>query len=126
MAKRKSQKSQQKTAAVSIENISDDSAAEYSDAEEAAERQSQQQQELSILNDIFKTNPKSAKYNGTLKYVFYAAALFLVLSLPFTDRVIELAFPLSTSWLILVIAKTVAFFIAFYILMSSSSTSSRS
>lgn len=119
MARKKSQKS----SSVSIESISD--ASDNSDAENYTERQSQQQQELSILNDIFKTDPKSAKYNGSLKYVFYAAALFLVLSLPFTDRVIELAFPLSTSWLILVIAKTVAFFIAYYIIMTSASTSGK-
>lgn len=120
MARRKSRKS----SSVPIETISDDDSdgGSGSDAENPVERESRQQQELSILNDIFKTDPKSVKYSGSLKYVFYAAALFFVLSLPFTDRVIELAFPLSTSWLILVITKTIAFFIAYYILMTTTTS----
>lgn len=121
MGRRKTKKP---SASISLESISDDSDIS-SDTDDYNERKSIQQQELSILNDIFKTDTKSAKYNGVLKYVLYASVLFLVLSLPFTDRIIELAFPLSASWLILVSVKTIAFFIAFYILMSTSSKNSR-
>lgn len=104
------------SASVRLEDISDDE----NDYQNENEGGGVDSQELSILNEIFKTNTKSPKYTGSLKYVFYASTLFLILSLPFTDRIIELAFPLSNSWLILVSVKTIAFFIAFYILMASS------
>lgn len=71
--------------------------------------------ELAVLNnilDIKKTNPK--EYN-TLKFVIYATLIFFVLSLPFVDRIIELAIPMCQSWLILIGLKVVVFFILYYI-----------
>ena len=72
--------------------------------------------ELSVLNGILNVHKKSPKEYSTLKYVLYATALFLVLSLPFLDRILELAVPLANSWLILVGLKTVVFFIVYYII----------
>ena len=72
--------------------------------------------ELTILNNILNiknTNPE--EYNK-IKYILYATAIFMVLSLPFSDRILELALPMANSWLILVGLKTVIFFLAFYII----------
>jgi len=71
--------------------------------------------DLTMLNEILKTSAKNPVKYASLKYVFYATALFFVLSLPFTDRIIELAFPMACSWLILIGFKAVAFFVAYYL-----------
>jgi len=72
-------------------------------------------QELAVLNSILNVNKKSPEEYNKLKYVMYATGIFLILSLPFTDRILELALPIANSWLILVGLKTVLFFIVFYI-----------
>jgi len=72
--------------------------------------------ELSILNSILKSKEKSPEEYNTIKYVMYASGIFALLSLPFTDRILELALPITNSWLILVGLKTIIFFIMFYIL----------
>lgn len=73
-------------------------------------------QELAVLNSILNTNKTSPKeYNNVTKYVLFATGIFLILSLPFTDRILELAMPITNSWLILLGLKTVIFFITFYI-----------
>lgn len=74
--------------------------------------------EVAIMNEIFKTDARSSKYN-IMRYVFYATGLFILLGLPFTDRIIELAFPMAQSWLVLLGAKSIAFFIAFYVIIAS-------
>ncbi len=71
--------------------------------------------ELAVLNSILNVRKKSPEEYNSLKYVMFATGIFLVLSLPFTDRIFELALPMANSWLILVGLKTVIFFIAFYI-----------
>lgn len=71
--------------------------------------------ELSVLNSILNVKQKSPKEYNTLKYVMFATGIFMLLSLPFTDRILELALPMAQSWLILVGLKTVIFFIVFYI-----------
>lgn len=71
---------------------------------------------LSSILDIHETDP--VQYNR-LKFVFYATAIFVFLSLPFTERVIELAAPLATSWLVLLVLKTIIFFILYYIVVYS-------
>jgi hypothetical protein len=71
--------------------------------------------ELSILNNILNVNKKSPQEYQTLKFVLYATGIFALLSLPFTDRILELAVPMTNSWLILVGLKTVLFFVFFYI-----------
>jgi len=76
-----------------------------------------EEDELDILEsllDIPHTNP--AEYSK-LKYVFFATAIFALLSLPFTERIIELATPIANSWLILLIIKTMMFFILYYIVV---------
>ena len=73
--------------------------------------------ELAVLNSILKVKKKNPQASDTLKYVLYATAIFLFLSLPFTDRVIELALPIANSWLILIGMKTIVFFILFYIVV---------
>lgn len=71
--------------------------------------------ELAVLNNILNVKQKAPKEYSTLKYVLYATAIFFLLSLPFLDRVFELAVPLANSWLILIGLKTIVFFILFYI-----------
>jgi len=71
--------------------------------------------ELAVLNNILSTNKKSPAEYNTLKFVLFASAIFMVLSVPFTDRVLELALPMCQSWLILVGLKTMIFFIVYYI-----------
>jgi ABC-type uncharacterized transport system YnjBCD permease subunit len=72
--------------------------------------------ELALLNSILNVSEKAPQEYNTLKYVLYASALFLLLSLPFTDRILELALPITQSWLILVACKTIFFFIIYYII----------
>lgn len=71
---------------------------------------------LSSLLDIHETDPQ--EYNR-LRFVFYATALYALLTLPFVDRIIELSSPIANSWLILLIIKTIMFFILFYIVAYS-------
>ena len=72
--------------------------------------------ELSTLNTILNVKKKSPEEYDTLRYVMYASGIFLLLSLPFTDRILELSLPMANSWLILVGLKTIIFFIVFYII----------
>ena len=79
--------------------------------------------DLEVLNGILDVKNKSPQeYNNTWKYVFYATALFAALSLPFTDRILELAVPGAGSWLILWGIKIVAFFLLFYVAVRFSQT----
>jgi hypothetical protein len=79
---------------------------EDSDSEE-------EENSLNVLSSILNT--KDAGY-GNIKYCLYATAIFFVLSLPFTDKMIELVVPVTSSWLILLAVKTIAFFIFYYII----------
>lgn len=73
---------------------------------------------LSSILDVPETNPQ--EYNR-LRFVFFATFIFAFLSLPFTERVIELAAPMtSTSWLVLLVVKVMVFFILYYIVVYSS------
>ena len=71
--------------------------------------------ELAVLNSILNVKKQSPEEYNSLKYVMFATGIFLVLSLPFTDRILELALPMANSWLILVGLKTVVFFIVYYV-----------
>lgn len=75
-------------------------------------------QEIAVMNEVFKTDARSSK-NNSMRYIFYATGLFILLSLPFTDRIIELAFPMAQSWLVLVGAKSIAFFLAYYVIVAT-------
>lgn len=87
-----------------LEDLSDDSEEEIDSSE------------LAILNSILNTNKNSPQeYNHVTKYVLFATGIFLILSLPFTDRILELALPVANSWLILLGLKTILFFLVFYI-----------
>lgn len=105
---------------VKIEDIPDDS---------HDESESTDQSGLAILDSILTSQTRSPQqYNSVLKYVMYATGIFILLSLPFTDRLFEIALPMTSSWLILLGLKTVIFFVAFYIvfqLSKSSETSGR-
>ena len=72
--------------------------------------------DIAVLNSILDVKNRNSSQYETLKYVMFATALFVILSLPFTDRLIELAFPMASSWLILVGMKAVLFFIIYYII----------
>lgn len=85
------------------------------DLPEAGDDDEIDSRELAVLNSILNVKKHSPEEYNSLKYVMFATAIFMVLSLPFTDRILELALPLAQSWLILVGLKTVIFFIAFYI-----------
>jgi len=72
--------------------------------------------ELALLNSILNVDKKSPEqYHSTIKYVMTATGIFIVLSLPFIDRLFELALPIARSWLILLACKTILFFVLFYI-----------
>jgi len=75
--------------------------------------------ELQILNKILNVKTEDPQEYSRLRFVFYATAIFLLLSLPFTDRIIELASSSASSWLILIAIKCVIFFILFYIVVYS-------
>jgi len=72
--------------------------------------------ELAILNSILNVKKKNPEEYNNLKYVMFATFIFLVMSLPFTDRILELALPMANSWLILVGLKSIIFFIIYYII----------
>lgn len=72
--------------------------------------------ELAILNTILNVKKRSPEEYESLKYVMYATGLFMLLSLPFTDRILELALPMANSWLILVGLKTIIFFLTYYVI----------
>jgi len=88
-----------------LEDLPDDS-----DSEEEIDSK-----ELAVLNSILNVKKKNPEEYNNLKYVMFATFIFLLLSLPFTDRILELALPIANSWLILVGLKTVLFFIIYYI-----------
>ena len=71
--------------------------------------------ELAVLNGILNIKKNSPEEYNTLKYVLFATFIFFIMSLPFTDRILELALPIANSWLILVGLKTVIFFIVYYV-----------
>ena len=70
--------------------------------------------ELEVLNTILSVKKKAPDEYNNIKTIFYATAIFAILSLPFTDRILELALPMANSWLVLVGLKTVIFFILYY------------
>lgn len=72
-------------------------------------------QGLAVLNKILNVQKESPEEYSTVKLVFYATGIFLLLSLPFTDRLFELAMPVAGSWLVLLGLKTIIFFICLYI-----------
>ena len=74
--------------------------------------------ELAVLNGILNINKDNTEYSR-LQLTMYATMIFALLSLPFTDRIIELAAPIASSWLILVGIKIVIFFMLFYIIVYS-------
>lgn len=75
--------------------------------------------ELNILNNILKMNTEDPEQYSSIKFVFFATAIFALLSLPFTDRLLELALPQASSWLILLGIKIVIFFVVYYIVFST-------
>ena len=75
--------------------------------------------ELEILNTILNIKTDNPEEYSKLRFVFYATAIFVLLSLPFTDRIIELSTPSATSWLILLIIKSIIFFMLYYIVVYS-------
>jgi len=77
------------------------------------EEESIESRELALLHNILNTKTTNPKEYASFKHVLYATAIFTVLSLPFTDRLIELALPLTKSWLFLVGIKTIIFFVTF-------------
>ena len=72
---------------------------------------------LELLNSILDIDEKKPSYKLLIN-VFYATILFAILSLPFIDRLFELAMPITTSWLIMLGFKIGLFFILFYIASS--------
>ena len=85
------------------------------DADISAPADPQPAKELSILNNILQVDSKSPREYARLKYTLFAAMLFMVLTLPFTDRILNLAVPMTNSWLMLVGIKTIAFFVLLYL-----------
>ncbi len=75
--------------------------------------------ELQVLNTILNVKSEDPQEYSRLRFVFYATAIFFLLSLPFTDRIIELATPSATSWLILLAIKVIIFFMLYYIVVYS-------
>lgn len=75
--------------------------------------------ELEILSGLLDTHETDPVEYNRLKYVFYATAIFIFMSLPFTDKVIEMITPLASSWLVLLVLKTIVFFILYYIVAYS-------
>lgn len=75
---------------------------------------------LQVLTNILDIKSKDPIEYKKFRYVLFATAIFTILSLPFTDRLIELSVPNAGSWLILLGIKVVLYFILFYILFYSS------
>ena len=71
--------------------------------------------ELAVLNSILVMKKNAPEKWEKLKHVVYATMIFAVLSLPFTDRVFELAIPMASSWLILWGLKIMVFFAFLYL-----------
>jgi hypothetical protein len=72
--------------------------------------------DLELLNEILTLQELDPVEYNYIKYVLIATCVFFILSLPVTDTIVSLAFPPANSWLILLLLKTVTFFILFYIL----------
>lgn len=73
--------------------------------------------ELEILESLLDVKTTNPEVYDKLKYVLFAAAIFALISLPFTERIIELANPAANSWLVLLIIKTMMFFVLYYIVV---------
>lgn len=94
-----------KSSNVNIDDLPDDSEVEIDSYE------------LNVLNNILKIKSKSPETYERLKYVLSATIVFMLLSLPFTDRILELAIPMATqSWLILLGIKSAVFFAVYFCL----------
>ena len=72
---------------------------------------------LQVLTNILDVKSNDPQEYKRFRYILYATAIFILLSLPVTDRLIEISTPIANSWLILLGIKTVVFFFLFYILV---------
>lgn len=73
--------------------------------------------QLNALQQILKVSENNPSEWNRLKFVFYATILFAILSLPFIDKIYQLIFSNSSSWLILIAMKIITFFVLYYIIV---------
>lgn len=94
-----------KNQGMKIEDLPDDDTDEEIDSEQ-----------LRTLNNILNVKEVNPEEYNKLKFIMFASGIFFVLSLPFTERLLELALPAAgSSWLVLLGLKTVLFFIIYYV-----------
>ena len=96
------------------ENISLDELDNISDEESEIDIDNNQ---LNALQQILQVSEKNPTEWNRLKFVFYATILFAILSLPFIDKIYQLIFSNSSSWLILISMKIITFFVLYYIIV---------
>lgn len=96
------------------ENISLDELEEASDEESEIDVDNNQ---LNALQEILKVSEKNPSEWNRLKFVFFATILFGILSLPVIDKIYQLIFSNSSSWLILISMKIITFFVLYYIIV---------
>jgi len=73
--------------------------------------------DYAMVNALYSNKIKKKQQKTFMNLVMYATLLFLGLSIPFMDKIIETAFPISDSWLVLLVLKTGFFFVGMYMIV---------
>jgi hypothetical protein len=74
--------------------------------------------EINMVNTLFKKERSTIqKIFNEVKTVIFVALLYIALSIPYVDTLIQKVIPITqTSWMILILIKAVVFMFIFYFL----------
>jgi hypothetical protein len=99
---------------IRLDELSEDS----DDSEDSKENGSIRMEDargVAVVNALYPQRMKKNQSNTlSNKHIVYATGIFVLMTNPLTDKLITSAFPLSQSWLVLLIVKTVLFFLFMY------------
>lgn len=108
---------------VRIEEISDE---EYSESENEEFVKLEDAKGIAVVNALYPNKKNKENKDKTKGVVIYATGIFALLSNPGMDKLISTAFPMTNSWLVLMIVKVLLFFILLYSSTFFMNTSKRS
>lgn len=71
---------------------------------------------VAVVNALYpQTMKNSRRHSGISKTtIIYSTGVFILLCNPLTEKLITTAFPIGQSWLVLLVIRTVLFFILMY------------
>jgi len=74
-------------------------------------------EELQIVDSLFKNQTTRNAIYEELRPIVYAGICFALLSLPFTDMIIQSVLPIAQSKIVRIAIKTILFMFALYTIM---------